>query len=39
MITIKPMCYTSLTFDHRLLDGATGDAFMMVVKNTLEQYA
>jgi 2-oxoisovalerate dehydrogenase E2 component (dihydrolipoyl transacylase) len=39
MIAIKPMCYLSLTFDHRLIDGATADAFMTVVKKTLEQYS
>jgi 2-oxoglutarate dehydrogenase E2 component (dihydrolipoamide succinyltransferase) len=39
MIAIKPMCYLSLTFDHRLIDGATADAFMTVVKKSLEQYS
>jgi 2-oxoglutarate dehydrogenase E2 component (dihydrolipoamide succinyltransferase) len=37
-LAIKPMCYISLTFDHRLVDGATADAFMGVVKRTLEGY-
>ena len=39
MIAIKPMGYLSLTFDHRLIDGATADAFMTIVKNTLEGYS
>lgn len=37
-LAIKPMCYCSLTFDHRVCDGATGDAFLMTVKRTLEEY-
>jgi len=35
-IVIRPMCYLSFSFDHRLLDGATADQFMTVVKATLE---
>ena len=38
-IAIRPMCYLSLTFDHRLIDGATADQFMTVVKQFLEGYA
>jgi 2-oxoisovalerate dehydrogenase E2 component (dihydrolipoyl transacylase) len=38
-IAIRPMCYLSLTFDHRLIDGATADQFMMAVKQFLESYA
>lgn len=37
-MAIRPMCYLSLTFDHRLIDGATADAFVSVVKQTLETY-
>lgn len=37
-IAIRPMCYLSLTFDHRLIDGATADQFLMTIKRTLEQY-
>ncbi len=36
-IAIKPMCYLSLTFDHRIADGATADAFLAAVKATLER--
>jgi 2-oxoisovalerate dehydrogenase E2 component (dihydrolipoyl transacylase) len=37
-IAIRSMCYLSLTFDHRLIDGATADSFLAVIKNTLETY-
>lgn len=37
-IAIRPMCYISLTFDHRVLDGASGDKFVAHVKNTLEAW-
>lgn len=36
-IAIRPMCYLSLSFDHRVIDGATGDRFMSKVKGYLEQ--
>lgn len=36
-IAIKPMCYLSLSFDHRVIDGATADQFMSKVKTNLEQ--
>jgi 2-oxoisovalerate dehydrogenase E2 component (dihydrolipoyl transacylase) len=38
-IAIRPMCYLSLTFDHRLIDGATADQFLMALKAFLEGYA
>jgi 2-oxoisovalerate dehydrogenase E2 component (dihydrolipoyl transacylase) len=38
-IAIRPMVYLSLTFDHRLLDGASGDWFLTKVKETLESWA
>ncbi len=37
-LAIRPMCYLSLTFDHRLIDGATADSFLGQVKRTLEQF-
>jgi 2-oxoglutarate dehydrogenase E2 component (dihydrolipoamide succinyltransferase) len=37
-ITIRPMVYLSLVFDHRILDGAGGDRFLKVVKETLETW-
>jgi 2-oxoglutarate dehydrogenase E2 component (dihydrolipoamide succinyltransferase) len=35
-IAIRPMAYLSLTFDHRIMDGAVADRFMMVLKQRLE---
>ncbi len=37
-IAIRPMVYLSLTFDHRILDGATADRFLAKVKETLEKW-
>jgi len=37
-IAIRPMCYLSLTIDHRLLDGAIADRFLSVVKEFIERY-
>jgi 2-oxoglutarate dehydrogenase complex dihydrolipoamide succinyltransferase (E2) component len=36
-IAIRPMGYLSLSFDHRVIDGATADQFMGKVKHYLEQ--
>jgi 2-oxoglutarate dehydrogenase E2 component (dihydrolipoamide succinyltransferase)/2-oxoisovalerate dehydrogenase E2 component (dihydrolipoyl transacylase) len=36
-IAIRPMAYLSLSFDHRVIDGATADQFMAKVKHDLEQ--
>ncbi len=36
---IRPMVYLSLVFDHRILDGASADAFLMKVKTTLENWS
>ncbi len=38
-IAIKPMAYLSLTFDHRIADGALADGFLAAVKAALEGYA
>jgi pyruvate dehydrogenase E2 component (dihydrolipoamide acetyltransferase) len=35
-LAIKTMGYIALTFDHRIIDGAEGDAFVNVVKSALE---
>lgn len=36
-IAIRPMGYLSLSFDHRVIDGAMADQFMAKVKHYLEQ--
>jgi 2-oxoglutarate dehydrogenase E2 component (dihydrolipoamide succinyltransferase)/2-oxoisovalerate dehydrogenase E2 component (dihydrolipoyl transacylase) len=36
-IAIRPMAYLSLSFDHRVIDGATADQFMSKVKAHIEQ--
>jgi 2-oxoglutarate dehydrogenase E2 component (dihydrolipoamide succinyltransferase) len=38
-IAIRPCAYLSLTFDHRVADGATADAFLMRVKQILETWS
>jgi pyruvate dehydrogenase E2 component (dihydrolipoamide acetyltransferase) len=35
-IAIRSMCYFSLSFDHRLIDGAVADQFMARVKSIIE---
>jgi 2-oxoglutarate dehydrogenase E2 component (dihydrolipoamide succinyltransferase) len=37
-ITIKPIAYLTLSFDHRLIDGALGGKFIMRVVHYLENY-
>jgi pyruvate/2-oxoglutarate dehydrogenase complex dihydrolipoamide acyltransferase (E2) component len=37
-IAIRPMMYVTLTFDHRVADGAMGDAFLATFKRTLENW-
>lgn len=38
-IAIRPMAYLSLTFDHRILDGAGADAFLSSIQSALEEWA
>ncbi|MBV6394937.1 MAG: Dihydrolipoyllysine-residue acetyltransferase component of pyruvate dehydrogenase complex [Anaerolineales bacterium] len=38
-IAIRPMVYMSFVFDHRILDGASADNFLMKVRETLENWA
>lgn len=38
-IGIRNMGWLSLSFDHRLIDGATADMFMADLKNTLENWS
>jgi pyruvate dehydrogenase E2 component (dihydrolipoamide acetyltransferase) len=37
-IAIRSMAYLSLTFDHRLIDGAVADQFMSSIKTKLENW-
>ncbi|MGD8895659.1 MAG: dihydrolipoamide acetyltransferase family protein [Acidobacteriota bacterium] len=37
-IAIRTMAYFSLTFDHRIVDGADADRFMAHVKTTLQEF-
>lgn len=37
-IAIRPLAYVTLTFDHRILDGATGDFFMQTFKEIIESW-
>jgi pyruvate/2-oxoglutarate dehydrogenase complex dihydrolipoamide acyltransferase (E2) component len=38
-IAIRPMVYISLTFDHRILDGASADGFLARVVQALQEWA
>jgi 2-oxoglutarate dehydrogenase E2 component (dihydrolipoamide succinyltransferase) len=37
-IAIRPMMYMSCSFDHRVIDGAVADQFMVHVKKTLQNW-
>ena len=37
-IVIRPMCYVSFSFDHRVLDGAKADLFLSAVRVQLEDW-
>jgi 2-oxoglutarate dehydrogenase E2 component (dihydrolipoamide succinyltransferase) len=36
-LAIKTMCYLSITYDHRLVDGADADRFMIDVQKVIEE--
>ena len=38
-IAIRPCAYVSFSFDHRILDGATADAFVASIKARIENWA
>jgi 2-oxoglutarate dehydrogenase complex dihydrolipoamide succinyltransferase (E2) component len=38
MIAIRPMVYISMSYDHRLIDGAMGGMFLQEVVNVLENF-
>ena len=37
-IAIRPLAFASFTFDHRILDGATADAFVSTIKEIIEDW-
>jgi 2-oxoglutarate dehydrogenase E2 component (dihydrolipoamide succinyltransferase) len=37
-IAIRPCAYISFSFDHRILDGATADAFVVSIKDIIENW-
>jgi 2-oxoglutarate dehydrogenase E2 component (dihydrolipoamide succinyltransferase) len=37
-IAVRPMVYLSFVFDHRILDGASADWFLVKIKETLENW-
>jgi 2-oxoglutarate dehydrogenase E2 component (dihydrolipoamide succinyltransferase) len=37
-IAIRPMAYLTLGYDHRLIDGATGDRFLAEIKEQIERF-
>jgi pyruvate/2-oxoglutarate dehydrogenase complex dihydrolipoamide acyltransferase (E2) component len=37
-LAIRPMAFLSLSFDHRVIDGAVADQFMGHIRNTLEKW-
>ena len=36
-LAIRTICYLAITFDHRLIDGADADHFMVAVRDTLQE--
>jgi 2-oxoglutarate dehydrogenase E2 component (dihydrolipoamide succinyltransferase) len=39
VFAIRPMVYLTLTFDHRMLDGAVGDHFLGTLVQKLESWS
>ena len=39
VIAIRSICYVTLSFDHRLLDGAVGDQFVSHLKGIIENWS
>jgi 2-oxoglutarate dehydrogenase E2 component (dihydrolipoamide succinyltransferase) len=38
MIAVRPMCYLTLGFDHRLIDGADAGRFLQALKDRLQDF-
>jgi len=39
VIAIRTMMYLSLTFDHRIIDGAIADTFLAKLVDTLQKWS
>ena len=39
VIAIRSICYLSLSYDHRLVDGADASRFLVAIKNRIEEGA
>ena len=38
MIAVRPMCYMTLGYDHRLIDGADAGRFLLALKERLQNF-
>ena len=38
MIAVRPMCYLTLGYDHRLIDGADAGRFLLALKERLQNF-
>ena len=38
MIAVRPMCYLTLGYDHRLIDGADAGRFLQALKERLQDF-
>jgi 2-oxoglutarate dehydrogenase E2 component (dihydrolipoamide succinyltransferase) len=38
MIAVRPMCYLTLGYDHRLIDGADAGRFLQALKDRLQSF-
>ena len=38
MIAVRPMCYLTLGYDHRLIDGADAGRFLQALKDRLQDF-
>jgi 2-oxoglutarate dehydrogenase E2 component (dihydrolipoamide succinyltransferase) len=38
-IVVRPMCYLTLGYDHRLVDGADGGRFLQALKDRLQTFS
>jgi 2-oxoglutarate dehydrogenase E2 component (dihydrolipoamide succinyltransferase) len=38
MIAVRPMCYLTLGYDHRLIDGADAGRFLQALKDRLQNF-